>query len=251
MSNGENSALAPVNTNASVGKGKGKGTANTKADEMANLLVKLTAALAANTAAVTTGFDATVSAIASNTSAITAGFAANTIAVTSIAQGIDTLNVSTVALGTFQERLARTLEAMGANAARRVMVEDQFTYEGIPIMLVVEFLTIARDNAFIQFSVGTSCSIKKELAAAFCFFLSKRLPSQEPTVTVAGNILVQHLSRVRETAGTCLENIDDNHPIRAFHPRSGHSRNVLKCWKVSDITPAQAFNDAAPAYQAN
>ncbi|KAJ3144053.1 hypothetical protein HDU89_000712 [Geranomyces variabilis] len=247
MSDNENSVLGPNNTNASVGKGKAK----TKADEMADFVTQVVDAMAANTAAVKTGMQAAVAAIASNTSALTTGFAASTVAVNAVAQSIDTLNVNTVALGTFQQRLARTLEDMGAHESRRVAVEDQCTYEGIPIKLVVEFLTIARDNEFIRFGARTSCSIKKELAEAFCYFLSKRLPSQEPTVKVAGDILVKHLTHVRETAGAYLNNIDDRHPVRAFQSCLGRCRNVLKCWNITNITPAQAFNDAAPAYQSN
>ncbi|KAJ3144678.1 hypothetical protein HDU86_001517 [Geranomyces michiganensis] len=172
MSNNENSVLAPINANASVAKDNG--TAMSKTDAILNLIAKLTAALAENTAALKTGLGATVSAIASNTSAITAGFTANTTAVITIAEGIDTLNVNTVALGTFQERVARALEDMGAREVRRTLVQV-FTYEGIALMLVAEFLTNTRDTHFIHFRAKASCSVTNDLAQPFCYFVSKRL----------------------------------------------------------------------------
>ncbi|KAJ3144294.1 hypothetical protein HDU86_002075, partial [Geranomyces michiganensis] len=195
-------------------------------------------------AALKSGFDVITPALNANTKALTEGFASITPKLVAHTQALTT---------GFDVRIAVTAEEWQAHAVRKTIREDLSTYEGFTARFIIDFLDVARETRYIEFSLGAFCSIKKDLGRALCVYVKSRAPAMEPTVKVAGDVIVKHLQDIRSTAGGLVANIDEMHPARAYNPTKGRNRDVLNCWQISAISPEVAFANRgpAPAYEAS
>ncbi|KAJ3173913.1 hypothetical protein HDU87_007323 [Geranomyces variabilis] len=195
------------------------------ADGVAIAAASITPKLVAHTQALTTGFDGVVKVI-------------------------EAQNDKMDALGSTTVRVAATLEKWHAHAVRETIGQgDLVVFEGFTRDLIVDFLDVARESGYIEFSVGAFCSIKKELAVALCVYIKSRAPAMEPTVKVAGEVFVQHLQAIRNAAGGSVTNkFAEAHPARAYNPAKGRFRDVLNCWQITTIPAVVAFASPAPAY---
>ncbi|KAJ3134976.1 hypothetical protein HDU90_004301 [Geranomyces variabilis] len=206
----------------------------------------ITPALNANTKALTEGFASITPKLVAHTQALTTGF-------DGVVKGFETQNRKLDALGVATVRIAVTAEEWQAHAVRKTIREDLSTYEGFTARFIIDFLDVARETRYIEFSLGAFCSIKKDLGRALCVYAKSRAPAMEPTVKVAGDVIVKHLQDIRSTAGGLVANIDEMHPARAYNPTKGRNRDVLNCWQISAISPEVAFANrgSAPAYEAS